>query len=112
MKRLNVSIDGRRFELDLDEQANIIDVIIQVERQENRAKYSLLHIVYNPKKKQFYGQIGINSYTEDRMFINLREEPLQILPDHSTVYISTKGPCISNFDPIISYKEFLRMINS
>jgi hypothetical protein len=83
---------------------------MQIERQENRAKYSLLHPLYNPQKKRFYRQIGINGYTKDRMFINLREEPLQTLPDNSAVYISTKGPCITDFDPIIPYEEFLKAI--
>jgi hypothetical protein len=109
--KVTVSVDGQKYELNFGKKVNIIDVILKTEKKENRKKYSLLHILYNPKKKQFYKQIGISVYTTEKKFINLREDPLQILQNKSTVYLNTQGPCIGDFEPILPYEEFLKALN-
>jgi hypothetical protein len=103
-------VDGKEIGLDSSNEKNIISLLMQIDPEENDQTYGLLHAIFNPKENRFYRQIGINAYTEKGDFINIREDPLQILPENSRIYILTKGPCISDFDQILPYNEFFKLI--
>jgi hypothetical protein len=112
LTKIILSIDGKTIDLSFEKRVNIIDVIIEIDRKKGKNRYNLLHSLYNPRENRFYNQIGINAYTNTGEYLNLRQAPLQMLPFQSKLYILTKGPCISDFDEVIPYEEFVELVNN
>ena len=106
-------IIGRELELYLEDKANVIDVITEIDKiilTKNKFPSkdygSLLHWVYNPIEQRFYEQIAIHAYTESQPFLDVRNNPKMQLPDNTTIVLIPGGPCVSAGDKPISYEEF------
>jgi len=104
---------GGEFVLRLEDGANLVDAIDEVDRLINEKGYfplaeyrSLLHMVYNPVENRFYKQVAVAAYKEGENMINLRVDPRKILPADVTVVLIPAGGCISEWEEAISFEEF------
>jgi hypothetical protein len=111
-------IIGEELELYLEDKANIIDVISEIDKiilAKNKFPSkdygSLLHWVYNPVEERFYEQTAIHAYTKSNPFLNVRNDPRMKLPDNTTIILIPGGPCISAGDKPISYEDFKNSLN-
>lgn len=110
-------IIGDKLNLQLEDKANVIDVINEVDRLIKSkgdfpvpAYQSLLHMVYYPRENRFYKQVAILAYNATREMVNVRDNPEQELPENATVILIPAGGCISEWEEAIDYKEFLKAI--
>jgi len=104
---------GAELLLQLDNKANCIDVINEVDRLINErggfpllGYRSLLHMVYNPVENRFYKQAAVSAYKEGEGMINLRADPRQQLPADVTVVLIPAGGCISEWEEVVDFEEF------
>jgi len=110
-------IIGSELHLQLDDKANLVDAIKEVDRVLNErggfplAEYrSLLHMIYNPVENRFYNQVALAAYKEGGDMINLRVDPKQTLPVNVTVVLIPSGGCISEWEEAIDFEEFSRAL--
>ena len=110
-------IIGSKLELLLPDEANIIDVIGEVDKIiSSKAQFpsehyrSLLHWVYNPIEERFYKQAAITAYAKPRKFLKVKSNPKTNLPDGTIVYILPDGPCITEGEEVIDYNTFKQNI--
>jgi len=104
---------GAELLLQLDDKANCIDVISEVDRLINErggfplpSYRSLLHMVYNPVENRFYKQVAVSAYKEGEGMINLRADPRQQLPADVAVVLIPAGGCISEWEEVVDFQEF------
>lgn len=110
-------IIGSKLELLLPDEANIIDVIGEVDKIiSSKAQFpsehyhSLLHWVFNPIEERFYKQAAITAYAKPRKFLKVKSNPKMNLPDGATVYVLPDGPCITEGEEVIDYNIFKQNI--
>ena len=106
---------GRELNLLLNEKANLIDAISEVDKMINSKGsfpvpdyQSLLHMIYNPVENRFYKQVAITAYKQSGQTLNVRDDPKKELPEGITVTLIPAGGCISEWEEAINYKEFLK----
>ena len=110
---------GREFNIELDDEANILDLIIKIDATrkgkffiKNYPEYhSLLHLMWNPVKKRFYRQIALSAYTKDNKFFEVRKNPQLKLPDGLTIFLGL-GLCKSESEEIVDYVTFQRKMKT
>jgi len=107
-------IIGLELNLLLDEDANIIDAINEIDRViKGKGNFpvlhygSLLHMVYNPVEKRFYEQVAITAHIQSGQMLNLRANPTKELPDGITIILIPAGGCIGAWEEAIDYEKFL-----
>lgn len=108
---------GRELNLLLNEKANLIEAISEVDKMINsKGRFpvpdyqSLLHMVYNPVENRFYKQVAITAYKESVQSLNVREDPKKELPEGITVTLIPAGGCISEWEEAMKYDEFVKAI--
>ncbi|UCH37689.1 MAG: hypothetical protein JSV76_00465 [Candidatus Bathyarchaeota archaeon] len=108
-------IIGSNLELLLPDEANIIDVIDEVDKTiSSKAQFpsehyhSLLHWVYNPIEERFYKQAAITAYAIPRQFLKVKNNPKMNLPDGAIVYLLPDGPCITKGEEVLDYDTFIQ----
>ena len=126
MKRIKLFIHGpsinkvigRELNLLLDEKANLIDVISEVDKTiEEKGSFpvpsyqSLLHMTYNPFENRFYKQVAITAYKQSGQPLKVRDDPKKELPEGTTVTLIPAGGCISEWEEAIDYEQFLKAIS-
>ena len=106
---------GSELNLLLDDTANLIDAIGEVDKMINRKGSflvphygSLLHMIYNPFENRFYKQVAITAYKQPGQMLNVRYNPKKRLPEGMTVILIPAGGCASEWEEAIDYEEFLR----
>jgi hypothetical protein len=113
MKRVSVFIRQREiskifpcgFQLNLKDDASIIDAIKAADEEIKKKvgrfpveKYkSLLQMVYHPYKNRFYNQVAIHAYVKSE-FLNLRENPLMLLPNGATILLIPENGCQTDWE--------------
>ncbi len=109
---------GRELNLLLDEKANLIDVISEVDKMiEEKGSFpvpgyqSLLHMTYNPFENRFYRQVAITAYKQSEQPLKVRDDPKKELPGGTTVTLIPAGGCISEWEEAIDYEQFLKAIS-
>ncbi len=110
---------GGEFTIHLKDDANILDLIneIDVSRKgrffiKNYPEYhSLLHMMWNPIKKDFYKQVALSAYTGSRQFFEIRKNPTIVLPDGLTVFLGL-GLCKSEHEDIVDFETFQKVIRT
>jgi len=107
---------GQELKLLLDDKANIIDVITEVDKIMNSKggfplpDYgSLLHMVYNPVENRFYEQVALTVVIKPGQLLNVREDPKKTLPGGIKGYLTPIGGCCFRED-VIDYGEFLKAL--
>ncbi len=107
---------GRELNLLLQDKANVLDIIKEVDKLINckgsfplREYGCLLHMVYNPFLNRFYKQVAITAYRDSEM-LNLRDNPKQELPKDAIITLIPTGGCISEWEDAVNYEEFLKAI--
>lgn len=108
-------IVGGTFELVLNEKANVIDVINEVDKMIGdpgrfplEEYHSLLHMIYNPVKNRFYKQTAITAYTGPCKFLNVNENPEKELPDETVIILIPEGGCITATEDVLDYERFCK----
>jgi len=106
---------GRKLNLLLDDKANLVDAISEVDKMINsKGNFpvpdyrSLLHMIYNPVENRFYKQVAITTYKQSGQTLNLRDDPKKELPEGITVTLIPAGGCITEWEEAIDYEEFLK----
>jgi len=106
-------IIGSELNLQLDDKADLIDAISEVDKTiSGKGKFpvpnyqSLLHMVYNPIQNRFYKQTAVSAYDESGELLNVRGDPKKPLPEGVTVILIPAGGCISEWEETIDYREF------
>jgi len=106
---------GSELTLPLNDKANIIDAISEVDKIiKSSGKFpvpsyqSLLHMIYNPVQDRFYKQAAVTAYDASGQLLNVRDNPKKTLPEEVTVIVIPAGGCISEWEEAIDYKEFLK----
>ena len=112
-------IIGAEFPLQLDDKANLVDVISAVDRLiVEKGSFplpeyqSLLHMIYNPVENRFYKQVAVAAYDEGKFIIDLRIDPKKALPRSAVVIVIPAGGCISEWEEAIGFDEFCRAVES
>jgi len=108
---------GSELLLQLDDTANLVDAINEVDRLISEKGgfplpecRSLLHMVYNSVENRFYKQVAVAAYKEGEGMIDLRVDPKQKLPANVTVVLIPAGGCISEWEEAIDFEEFSKAI--
>ncbi len=108
---------GRELNLQLDDEANLIDAIKGVDKIIiGKGSFpvpdyqSLLHMIYNPVENRFYKQVAIRAHAESDSPLNIRNDPKKELPEGTTVILIPAGGCISEWEEAIDYEIFLKAI--
>jgi len=108
---------GRELNLLLNDKANLIDAISEVDKIINSKGsfpvpdyQSLLHMIYNPVENRFYKQVAVTAYKQSGQTLNVRDDPKKELPEGITVTLIPAGGCISEWEEAIDYEEFLKAI--
>ena len=106
---------GRELNLLLNDKANLIDAIDEVDKMINSKGsfpvpdyQSLLHMIYNPVENRFYKQVAITAYKQSGQMLNVREDSKKELPRGTTVTLIPAGGCISEWEEAIDSEEFLK----
>ena len=109
---------GRELNLLLDDKADLIDAISEVDKMINSKGsfpvpdyQSLLHMIYNPVENRFYKQVAITAYKQSGQTLKVRDDPKKELPEGITVTLIPAGGCISEWEESIDYEEFLKSIS-
>ncbi len=110
-------IVGRELNLQLDDEANLVDAIKEVDKiiigKESFPVphyRSLLHMIYNPVENRFYKQVAIRAHAESDPRLDIREDPRKKLPERTTIIIIPAGGCISEWEEALNYEIFLKAI--
>jgi len=110
---------GSELNLLLDDKANLLDAISEVDKMINNkggfpiSDYrSLLHMVYNPVENRFYKQVAVTAHEESGQMLNVRDNPKKELPQGTTIILIPTGGCISEWEEAINYKEFSKAISN
>lgn len=108
---------GRELELLLDDKANLVDAISEMDKMIKRKGSfpvpdyrSLLHMIYNPVRNRFYKQVAITAYEQSGQTLNVRDDPKKELPEGITVTLIPAGGCISEWEEAIDYEKFLKAL--
>jgi len=108
---------GSELNLLLDDTANLIDAISEVDKMMSMKEEfpvpnykSLLHMVYNPVQDRFYKQAAVSAYNESGQLLNVRDTPKKELSEGVTVILIPAGGCISEWEETIDYEKFLKAI--
>lgn len=108
---------GRELNLLLDDKANLIDAIREMDKTINskgsfpvQDYRSLLHMIYNPVENRFYKQVAVSAYGESGQRLNVRDDPKKELPEGITVTLIPAGGCISEWEEAIDYERFLKAL--
>lgn len=108
---------GGEVLLQLDESANLVDAINEVDRLivakggfPMHEYQSLLHMVYNPIENRFLKQVAVAAYRQSENMINLRIDPRQKLPSDVTVVLIPAGGCISEWEEALDSEKFLKAV--
>ena len=106
---------GRELNLLLDDEANLIDAINEVDKIIScKGSFpvpdyqSLLHMIYNPVGNRFYNQVAIRAHAESDLTLNVRQDPKKKLPEGTTIVLIPAGGCISEWEEAIDHKQFLK----
>lgn len=110
---------GGEFTIQLRDDANILDLINEIDARrkgqffiKNYPEYhSLLHMTWNPIKRNFYRQIALSAYTRSSQFVEVRKNPAIVLPDGLTVFLGL-GLCKSEHEEVIDFDTFQEAIRS
>lgn len=108
---------GSELNLLLNDKANLLDAISEVDRMINcKGRFpvpnyqSLLHMIYNPIQNRFYKQVAVSAYDGLGQLLNVRDAAEKELPEGITVILILTGGCISEWEEAIDYREFLKAI--
>jgi len=103
---------GRELNLLLDDKANLIDAISEVDKMINSKRsfpvsdyQSLLHMIYNSVENRFYKQVAITAYEQSGQMLNVRDDPKKELPEGITVTLIPAGGCITEWEEAIDYEK-------
>ena len=106
---------GRELNLLLDERANLIDAISEMDKMiSSKGSFpvpdyqSLLHMIYNPVRNRFYNQVAITAYEKSGESLKVREDPKKELLEGTTVTLIPAGGCISEWEEAMKYEEFVK----
>jgi hypothetical protein len=109
---------GSELDLLLNDKANVLDAINEVDRQiANKGGFplpdyrSLLHMVYNPVANRFYKQVAVTAQDEQNKMVNVRENPKKELLERTTIILIPAGGCISDWEEVVDYKDFLKALS-
>lgn len=110
-------IAGRELDLLLDDHANLVDAIKEVDKIiKGKGRFpvpdykSLLHMIYNPIENRFYKQVAIRAHAESDPRLNIRDNPKKELPVKTTVILIPAGGCISEWEEALDYERFLKAV--
>jgi len=108
---------GRELDLLLDDTANLIDAINEIDEMiKSKGSFpvpdyrSLLHMIYSPVENRFYNQVAVTAYKESGQMLNVRDDPKKELVEGITVTLIPAGGCISEWQEVIDYEEFLKAL--
>ncbi len=101
----------RPLELSLDEGGSVIDAIRLIDEEilkkisgfPVKGYKSLLHMVYHPFENRFYKQVAIQGYTSPGVFLNVRKNPKEPLPNDVTIVLAPEGPCILEREDVVDW---------
>jgi len=106
---------GNELSLMLHNRANLVDAINDADKLiKTRGDFplpdyqSLLHMVYNPVENRFYKQVAVTAHNKSGEMLNVREDPKKELPEGTTIILIPTGGCISEWEPALNYREFLK----
>jgi len=106
---------GSELNLLLNDEANVLDAIREVDKMINSkgsfpvpGYQSFLHMIYNPVENKFYKQVALTAYDEPGQMLNLRDDPKKELPGGVAIVVIPAGGCISEWEEVADYKEFLK----
>ena len=110
---------GGEFNIELDDEANILDLIIKIDSTrkgrffiKNYPEYrSLLHLMWNPFEKRFYKQIALSAYTKDNRFFEIRKNPQLKLPDGLAIFLGL-GLCKSESEEIVNFETLQKIMQT
>jgi len=110
---------GSELTLLLDDKANVVDAINEVDKLiSNKGGFplpdyrSLLHMVYNPVENRFYKQVAVTAHKEPDQMLNVRDNPKKELPERTTIILIPTGGCISEWEEALNYEEFSKAISN
>jgi hypothetical protein len=110
---------GGEFNINLDEEADILDLIIRIDSSKKGQFFikgypeyrSLLHLMWNPIEKRFYRQIALSAYTKDNKFFEVRKNPQLVLPDGLTIFLGL-GLCKSEYEEIVDFETLQKLMRN
>ena len=112
--RIN-KVVGRELDLSLESEASLVDAINEVDALIcSKGSFpvpdyqSLLHMVYNPCENRFYSQVAVSACSASGQSLNVRADPTKVLPAGTTVTLIPAGGCISEWEEVLDYSEFLK----
>jgi hypothetical protein len=126
MKRVKIVIHeplisrliGSELDLLLEDKANTVDAIREVDRLiTDKGGFqlpdyrSLLHMVYNPVANRFYKQVAVTAHNEQEKIVNVRDNPKKELLGGTTIILIPAGGCISEWEEALDYREFLKALS-
>ncbi|MEM2920734.1 MAG: hypothetical protein QXF26_00265 [Candidatus Bathyarchaeia archaeon] len=113
----NLPLTSRRYEsyLELDEEANFVDVIMKVDEEISGKAYSLTHSVWDPFRNRIYNQVAMFAYVAEpnnNLSPRIRSDPRFVLPDGVVITLQPSGPCITDWEDPIDYNTFLKGVEA
>jgi|YelNatPaOPRAMG01_1025707.scaffolds.fasta_scaffold140299_2 hypothetical protein len=113
----NLPLTSRRYEseLELDDDANFVDVLMKVDEEVSGKAYDLTHRVWDPVKNRIYNQVALFAYVvepNNNLSPKIRSDPKSALPNGAVVTLQPSGPCITDWDDPIDYDTFLKGIDA
>ena len=110
-------IIGSELNLLLDDKANLIDAINEVDKLTNNKGgfplpdcRSFVHMVYDPVENRFYKQVAVTAHKELGQAVNVRDDPKEELPEGTTIILIPAGGCISEWEEAINYEKFSKAL--
>ena len=110
-------IIGSELNLLLDDKANLIDAINEVDKLiNNKGGFplpdcrSFVHMIYNPVENRFYKQVAVTAHKELGQAVNVRDDPKKELPEGTTIILIPAGGCISEWEEAINYEKFSKAL--
>jgi hypothetical protein len=110
-------IIGSELNLLLDDKANLVDAINEVDKLiNNKGGFplpdfrSFVHMIYNPIENRFYKQVAVTAHKELVQAVNVRDDPKKELPEGTTVILIPAGGCISEWEEAINCEKFSKAL--
>jgi hypothetical protein len=110
-------IIGSELNLLLDDKANLVDAINEVDKLiNNKGGFplpdfrSFVHMVYDPVENRFYKQVAVTAHKELVQAANVRDDPKKELPEGTTIILIPAGGCISEWEEAINYEKFSKAL--
>ncbi|MHA1311081.1 MAG: hypothetical protein ACTSQO_09135 [Candidatus Helarchaeota archaeon] len=97
-----LKINKEPFTILIDDTGNIIHTIAKADlelfKMTNgqfpiKGIKSMLQVIYNPKTGEFYEDVGIDVRDNNKKYLNVRSDPLLILPDQTVAIFTPDIGC-------------------